>query len=339
MSKKDLNVLNLKSKILKDKKILNIYSIFKKNLNFITNENITIGVSGGPDSLALASLVKMFQNEKKIKVFFVLIDHGIRKNSSTEAIQVKKLLKKHDIDITILKNKEKIKSNIQSRARDVRYKLLTNFSKKNKVKYILTAHHSDDQVETFLIRLSRGSGVRGLSAMKLSTRLENKIYLVRPLLDQNKDELIYIAKKIFKKVFKDPSNKNKKYLRTRVRYLKNILEKNGIHYDQILKSIKNLASTRDTLDAYIGKIYKTNVKNKKKEIIVNFKNISIESVEIQIKILSEAIRNFSKSYYPPRSKKILNLIEVFSTYEKKKLTLAGCLLEKSGPYISIKKEA
>ena len=72
MSKKDLNVLNLKSKILKDKKILNIYSIFKKNLNFITNENITIGVSGGPDSLALASLVKMFQNEKKIKVFFLI---------------------------------------------------------------------------------------------------------------------------------------------------------------------------------------------------------------------------------------------------------------------------
>ena len=338
MSKKDLNVRSLKNKFLEDKKFLNIYSTFKKNLNFLRKKIFVVGVSGGPDSLALSVLAKIFQEEKKIKVFFVLINHCIRKNSSKEAIEVKKLFKKKDINLTILTNKEKIKNNIQSKAREVRYKLLIKFAKKNKACHILTAHHSDDQVETFLIRLSRGSGVRGLSAMKPLTKLENKIYLVRPLLDCNKNKLEYIAKKYFGKVFIDPSNKNIKYLRTRIRFIKSSLEKNGIHYNQILKSIKNLASTRDTLDNYVNKIYKKNVVKKKKEVIVNFKNISLESTEIQIKILSEAIRIFSKSYYPPRSYKIINLIESFVLKNRKKLTLGGCVLEKSDHYIFIKKE-
>ena len=255
---------NLKSEEKNNKKDLEIYSIFKSSLKKLKKKAFIVAVSGGPDSLALAALSKKLQYEKKIKVFYALVDHSIRKDSAKEAILVKKLLKKKKITLTVLKNKKKITKNIQGIAREVRYKLLVEFCKIKKVDYILTAHHSDDQIETFLIRLSRGSGVQGLSSMKSYTKLTNKIFLIRPLLDVKKDDLIRIAKHTFGKVFKDPSNKDIKYLRTRMRYLKNILEKSGIRHDQIIKSIKNLSSTSDTINNYISKIYKKNVKKKKK---------------------------------------------------------------------------
>ena len=76
---------------------------------------------------------------------------------------------------------------------------------------------------------------------------------------------------VFKRYYKDPSNKNTKYLRTRVRNLKESLETSGIRYDQIFKSIKNLASSRDTLDQYFKKIYKETVNKKKDEIQIDLK--------------------------------------------------------------------
>tara|TARA_B110000967_G_C18848757_1_gene543455 strand:- start:612 stop:1610 length:999 start_codon:yes stop_codon:yes gene_type:complete len=332
-------VQNLKSEEKNNKKDLEIYSIFKSSLKKLKKKAFIVAVSGGPDSLALAALSKKLQYEKKIKVFYALVDHSIRKDSAKEAILVKKLLKKKKITLTVLKNKKKITKNIQGIAREVRYKLLVEFCKIKKVDYILTAHHSDDQIETFLIRLSRGSGVQGLSSMKSYTKLTNKIFLIRPLLDVKKDDLIRIAKHTFGKVFKDPSNKDIKYLRTRMRYLKNILEKSGIRHDQIIKSIKNLSSTSDTINNYISKIYKKNVKKKKNTILINFKNISSESREVQLRIFSYAIRDFSRSYYPPRSKKVMNIIENLHSNKKSKFTLAGCLIEKLKSNILISKEA
>ncbi len=256
--------------------------------------------------------MKIFSLETKAKVFYVLIDHGIRKNSSKEAIKVKKLLKKYKISLVVLKNHEKINRNIQGKAREIRYKLLLNFSKKKRAKYLLTAHHSDDQIETFFIRLSRGSGVQGLSSMKNITKLDKNITLVRPLLEFRKKDLIFLAKKSFGKTFKDPSNNDNKFLRTRIRLLRTNLDKTGIHHDQIIRSIKNLAATNETLSNYISTIVKNNISTGKKEIKINFENISKETLEIQLRILSDAIKKFSKSYYPPRSKKIKNVINVLN---------------------------
>ena len=132
--------------------------------------------------------------------------------------------------------------NTQSEARVVRYNLLTDFCKRKKIKTILTAHNLEDQVETFFIRLSRGSGLYGLSSMKQISEISKKIHLVRPLLDVKKEKLIKISKTVFGKYFKDPTNVNSKYLRTRIRSLKKSLEKSGINYDQIFQSIKNLAT-------------------------------------------------------------------------------------------------
>ena len=107
MSKKDLNVLKLK-KLFLNKKILSIYPNFRSQLNSsIKKKNFLVAVSGGPDSLALSALSKAYSEEKKNKIYFVLVDHGIRANSSKEALLVKNLLKKRGMLLTILKNKKK----------------------------------------------------------------------------------------------------------------------------------------------------------------------------------------------------------------------------------------
>ena len=170
MKRKSSNVQKLKNTLLKDKKILNLYSKLTKALSKNKNsKSFMVAVSGGPDSMALAGLSNILMGEKKHKVFFALVDHGIRKNSHKEAKQVKKLLQKNNIKLEILKNKKRIIKNIQKNAREARYELLSRFCKKNRVKYLLTAHHQDDQIETFFIRLSRGSGVEGLSSMSEKT--------------------------------------------------------------------------------------------------------------------------------------------------------------------------
>ena len=249
MKRKDLNVSRLKNIIAKDKKISEIYSKFKSKILKYKNQGpFVVGVSGGPDSMALAALSNFLKYEKKNRFFFVLIDHAIRKNSHQEALKVKKILKKNNISLETLRNRKKIKNNIQKNARDIRYKLLLKYCKKKKAKSILVAHHQDDQVETFLIRLSRGSGIEGLSSMSEKTKL-NGVNLIRPLLDFNKQQLIYISKKIFGKILKDPSNKDKKFLRTNIRELKGTLEKKGLDFDKIIRSIKNISTVRPYAEA------------------------------------------------------------------------------------------
>ena len=243
MSKKNSSV-NLKNIFTKNKDFRFIYLEVKKKLENNRKKIFLVGISGGPDSLALAAITKTISLDKKFKFYYALVNHNIRKNSKQEAQKVKKLLKKFDINLNILTNKSKINKNIQSQARQIRYKLLEDFCHKNRINIVLTAHNLEDQVETFFIRLSRGSGLTGLSAMMPIRSLNKKIKLVRPLLDTKKLFLIKISNKVFGKFFLDPSNKDTKYLRTKIRNLKKPLLKSGINYDQIIKSIKNLASSK-----------------------------------------------------------------------------------------------
>jgi len=338
MNKKDLSVLKLKNLNLNNKTLL-IYFNFKSQLEkLIKKKTFLVAVSGGPDSLALTALSNIYLNEKKSKVFFVLIDHGIRTNSAKEAKAVKALLKKKGINLNILTNKEKINKNIQSHAREIRYKLLLDFCNKYKIKFIITGHHRDDQIETFLIRLSRGSGIQGLSSMNKVTNLNNKTKLFRPLLNEKKQDLIFLAKYYFGKIFKDPSNTNQKYLRTKIRDLIKQFEKSGIKHERIINSINNLTSTRDTLNTYILKVEKSCTIKEKNKIFINLNFFLLENSEIQLKIFSNCVKNISKNYYPPRAKKVLNLLSRVKSEEKLKATLGGCIINKSQDNLIIYKE-
>ena len=337
MSKKNSNVI-LKNRFSNYDELSHIYSTFKKKLNFFRKKTFLIAVSGGPDSLALTALAKSYSYENKCKIYYVLVDHNLRKDSSLEAISVKKLLKKNQINLNILKNKELIKKNVQSEARRIRYSLLTNFCKKRRIKTILTAHNFEDQVETFFIRLSRGSGLEGLSSMKQINKTNNNINLVRPLLDVKKIQLIKISKVIFGRFYKDPTNKNTKYLRTRIRNLKKSLETSGINYDQVFRSIKNLASSRDTLELYFNKIYKETVKKKKNKIFIRLEGFNSLNKEMKMRVFKKSIKDFTNSYYSPRSKKIFNLIDQIRAKKNPKLTLGGCIISREKNHIILKKE-
>ena len=337
MSKKNSSVI-LKNNFKNFKELSYIYSIFKKKLNSYRKKNFLIAVSGGPDSLALTALAKSYSYEKKCKIYYVLVDHNLRKNSAKEAQSVKKLLKKYQINLYILKNQKKIKKNIQSEARTVRYKLLTSFCKNKNIENILTAHNLEDQVETFFIRLSRGSGLDGLSSMKEINKISGNIRLIRPLLDFKKIELIKISKTIFGKYYIDPTNKNIKYLRTRIRNLQTMLEKSGINYYQVVKSIRNLASSRDTLDQYFSRIYKNIVTKRNNEIKIDFKNFININQEMKMRVFKKAIKDFTKVYYSTRSKKIFNLIDQIKAKKSAKLTLGGCIIIREKKHIILRKE-
>ncbi len=324
MSKKDSNVI-LKSGFKNQKEISEIYVNFKKKFTKINKHPIVVAISGGPDSLALAALTKAFSYENKLKFYYVLIDHQIRKKSTEEACKVKILLKKYNISLIILTNSSNIKKNIQSEARKIRYQLLLSFCNKKKAKTILTAHNLEDQVETFFIRLSRGSGLTGLSSMKTISKLDKNIRLFRPLLDIKKNNLVKISKKVFGKYFKDSSNNNKKYLRTKIRNLKKPLNQSGIHYDQIIKSINNLASSSATLDEYYKKTFEEIVKKSKSKIELNFEKFMTLNNEIKLRLINDSIKILKNNYYALRSKKVDNLIKSIKTKTFKKHTLGGCI--------------
>jgi tRNA(Ile)-lysidine synthase len=324
MSKKNSSV-NLKNELINSKDLSKIFFNFKKKLDHLNKKSYTVAVSGGPDSLALAALTKAYSYIKNTKFRYVLVDHNIRKNSAQEAKQVQRLLKKSKIKLNIIINKKKIIKNIQGQARNTRYEILSNYCKKNKIYTILTAHNLEDQVETFFIRLSRGSGLKGLSAMSDLSKINNKVKLYRPLLDTKKKFLIKISKSVFGKYFKDPSNKDFKYLRTKVRNLKKPLEKSGIEYEQIIRSINNLALSKATLDGYLKEIFKDIIKQTKKEISLNFKKFKEYNKEIQIALINESIKRLKNNYYNPRSKKVVNLIKNVEKAHFKKSTLGGCV--------------
>ena len=262
-----------------------------------------VAVSGGPDSLALVALTKIYLYFKKTKFHYVLVDHGIRKNSNEEAEKVKKLLKKNKINLKIILNKKKIIKNIQAEARNIRYEIFSNYCKKKGIKTILTAHNLEDQVETFLIRLSRGSGLKGLSAMKPLSKINRQINLFRLLLDVKKKYLIKISKDTFGEYIKDPSNQDLKYLRTKVRSLKKPLENSGIKYEQIFKSIQNLSHSKTTIEEYFQKIFNKLIKKNKNQIMINFKNYRELKNDVKIALINEAIKKLKRNYYDLRSKR------------------------------------
>ena len=337
MSKKNLNV-NLKNGFQDYRDLSNIFLNFKSKLNSLQKKKYVVAVSGGPDSLALVALTKAYTFCKKTKFYYVLIDHNIRKNSGQEAKKVQNILKKKNLKLRVFLNKKKIIKNIQAEARNVRYDILKNFCIKNSIKVILTGHNLEDQVETFLIRLSRGSGLKGLSAMKPLSKINSQVSLFRPLLDAQKQSLEKISKNIFGTYLKDPSNKNKKYLRSKIRNLKKPLEKSGIKYEKIFKSIQNLSQSKITLEQHLNKIFKKLIIKENNEILINLKNYKDLNMDIKIALINHSVKQLKSNYYDLRSKKVENLISSLDKKGFKNSTLGGCIFFKKGEYLRLKVE-
>ena len=316
----------------------NIYSSFEKKLNNFKKKKFLVAVSGGPDSLALAAFSQFYSSKIGAKFLYAHVNHNLRKNSYKESLLVKKILERKKIKLKILTNNKKITKNVQSQARLLRYELLARYSKSKNLNTILTAHNLEDQVETFFIRLSRGSGLTGLSSMEELTKLGKNLSLFRPFLDVKKKDLIKISKLTYGEFIIDPSNKNTKYLRTKIRSLKIPLLRSGICYDQIIKSIKNLSSSKKTLEDYLKKVFGETIIRSGNKIEINLKNFNKYNTEIKMRILNESFKKISLNYYYPRSAKVLNLIKKLNYRSFKKSTLGGSLIIKKKDILVLKKE-
>ena len=341
MSLKNLNVTTKIPRPLKNKlnnlRINNIYKSFEKSLNI--NEDFIVAVSGGPDSLALAFLSKIYSSIKNVKSKFFIVDHKLREDSTKEATKVKKILKKHSIHSEILTwyGKKPVK-NIQSLARKKRYDLLLSKSRKLKIKNILLGHHQNDLFENFFIRILRGSGLKGIISLDKKSKIDG-INLLRPLLYQKKEDLIFVSKKVFNFYIKDPFNEDEKFLRIGVRKLINELEKKGLDRKKFNTTIQNLKYSNEVISFYVKKNVDLNSSYsvKKKRIILN-KKFFQQPYEVIFRSFSDLISVIGGKYYPVRGKKIDKILNEIQKNSFFKGTLGGCILEKVNQTIIISKE-
>ena len=334
--------VKLDNKYLGDPKIKKIYLIFKKQLySQIKNEKFCIGVSGGPDSLALAFLGKIFSKEFNSKFIALIIDHNLRKQSENEARKVKKILTKHKIRTRILTWKGKIpKSNIQFNARNIRYFLLNKECNKLNIKNLVLAHHEGDLIENFFIRLFRGSGLKGLSSLNIKKHSENNILnLIRPLINTKKNELIYISKKVFKFYLTDPSNFKEKFLRTRIRNYLDKFKLDGLDINKVKLTLNNLQLANESINFYKEKSIKNYTRYLQHHAcFVSYGLFNYESEEVIFRAICDIISKVSGKYYPPRGKDVKNLITGIQSKKFKKATLGGCIIEKTYNILIFRKE-
>ncbi len=174
--------------------------------------------------------------------------------------------------------------------------------------------------------------------MKSISKLNNKIQIYRPLLEIKKKYLKKISTMIFGKYLKDPSNNNRRYLRTKIRNLKKPLNQSGINYDQIIKSINNLALSRDTLNYYFSKVFKESIKKYKNNVKIDLKKFEKLSNEFKMRIINASIKYLKKNYYDPRSKKVINLITNLEKKNFSRATLGGCIFTKKNGHLCLTKE-
>lgn len=210
-----------------------------------SHHNIAIAVSGGCDSLALATAA----HKAGFHPYCIIVDHKLRPTSTAEAVQVSKILTDMSIKNTILTwRHEPIKSNIANKARQARYTLITEECLKNNIGNVLLGHHMEDQVETFLLNLIRGSGLNGLCAMSEIT-LMDKIYLLRPLLQYSKKDLMSYLQAYNIEWIEDESNRNiHANKRNKLRHLLNQMDNSELITKRINNTIIRLQSARLIID-------------------------------------------------------------------------------------------
>ena len=341
MSLKNLNVSKKTHKFLldklKDSRILQIYKKFESNLP--VKKKFLVAVSGGPDSLALSFLAKIYSIKKSIEVKYFIIDHKLRKNSTLEAKYVQKKLKDFSIKLNILTwIGTKPRKNIQSIAREKRYKLLTDAAKKNGIQNILLGHQLDDLFENFFIRILRGSGLKGLISLDKEAR-KNQVDLIRPLIEIDKKDLIYVSNYIFGTYIEDPSNEEDKFKRVKIRNFLKQLSLEGFDRKKFFLTIRNLKFANENIEFYIKKNLEDNVTIlTQKNYVILKENFFSQSNEVIFRSLTEVIKIVGKRYYAVRGKKIDKVINLVSTKSSFKVTLGGCIIKKVNETVILCKE-
>ena len=261
--------------------------------------NITIitATSGGPDSMVLLNLLSTVKKEKRLTIVCAHVNHKLRKESDDEAKMVKEYCAQNNIIFEYMTIDE-YKGNTENYARKKRYEFFETLIKKYSSPYLLTAHHGDDLMETIMMRLIRGSSLKGYAAFsEITSKIDYKIY--RPLITKTKEEILNYVKSNNIPYALDKTNDSDVFTRNRIRkyilpYLKK--ENKNVHL-KFLEFSKTLTET----EIYLNKQTQKAISNTYKDNKLNLDLFLKEEPLIQKKIIQNIL---DKTY-----KENINLIK------------------------------
>lgn len=300
---------------------------FQKQMEELDDHTIGLAVSGGGDSIAMLNLASEWAKVKKKVIKVVTVNHNLRTEAKKEAIFTREFVKKLGYSHTILEWKKLSgRGNLQAEASFARKALISNWAKLNNIKTVLIAHTLDDQVETILMRFTRGSGVDGLTGMKKILELKG-IYWFRPLLTISRDDLRNFLKQKKIKWIEDPSNQDRKFLRVKARDVITQLKQLGINTDLVINTSIRMDNASKVLNDVATDAFNKYVTLKKWGDVEVNKNIFYSFREDTfLRILAGIIKGISGSMYRPRYKNLLNLTEAILNKNFKASTLSGVLV-------------
>ncbi|MBM3632670.1 MAG: tRNA lysidine(34) synthetase TilS [Alphaproteobacteria bacterium] len=303
---------------------------------------IAVATSGGPDSLALTLLAHQWAQDQDGKAIALTVDHQLRKESTEEAYKVKGWMKEKKIDHYVLTWQRGPEGKIpetalQAKAREARYHLLGQWCKDHGIKHLLTGHHSQDQLETFMIRLAKGSGLKGLTGIQdeISTPFGR---ILRPLLTIDSQSLKETLHEFGQPFIEDPSNNNQDFARIRWRKLLPILAEEGLSPKSLQETLERLRHSQRLIDQYISSCLQHHVTFSPYGYIILKKTVTKESGEVFEEILKRVFTLMGTKNYPVRRQALHRAMAALTA--EKSITLAGCqILNKTNEWWIIREPA
>ncbi len=300
---------------------------------------LAVAVSGGPDSLCLTLLADRWARARDGRVEAVTVDHGLRPESTAEAKQVGRWLKARGIRHRVLCwAGDKPGADIAAAARAARYRLIVDWAAGQGILHLLLAHHRDDQAETLLLRLGRGSGVDGLSAMAGIVEL-GELRLLRPLLDVPKVALVAWLAAEGQGWVEDPGNRAGVSARSRVRLA---LEQEGLSPRRLAETARRMARARQALDSAATGLAAQAVEAHPCGFLrLDPHFLADVPAELQLRVLARCLMTVSGDPYPPRLERLERLAEaVFHNTSARGQTLHGCrLAREQGRWLVVRETA
>lgn len=307
---------------------------------------IAVAVSGGADSMALARLLADWARTNGADLAAVTVDHRLRAEAATEARQVAAWLAPYCPHVTLDWDDGALQPKARSpqkAARDARYGLMAAWCAREGRSHLFIAHHADDQAETFLIRLTRGSGINGLAAMAPVTRLRvaaGEVLLARPLLDFSKADLIDVCRALGQAWLEDPSNANRASARVRFRQAAHLLEAEGFSRDRLLETVRHMQRARAALDQATHQLLRTATAwDHYGAVRLSLRAWADAPEEIALRALSSLLMAAGGQVYGPRFDSLTRLAGQMRKGPWRDSTLHGCFIARDADCVVIQREA
>lgn len=307
---------------------------------------LILAVSGGPDSMALLTLAARWRARlsRGPKLIAVTIDHGLRAESAKEANAVKRHARELGLSHRTLRwQGHKPKTGLQEAARVVRYRLLAAEASRAGAGLVLTAHSRDDQAETLLLRLLRGSGLSGLSGMARESAIFGTRVL-RPLLDLPKARLIATLDRLGVPYADDPSNRDPRFTRARLRGLMPLLAAEGLVPERLALLARRIRRADAALEATVTAAEAAICESRVAGLRVAFKAEAFARLpeEIALRLLSRAIASVGDEGPVELGKLEALATALCAALEqgsggKFRRTLAGALVSRNGAILAVER--